>query len=131
MESNEMTVPSAPKTDLSVRIQGESGQIVNVRIAERAGQVQVLVRASDPATAAMLRRDLPTMRTSLEQIGWHLGSLSNFPDQIGGAHHNDAQSHAQGEHHGQDQTPEQWQQEQNRRRPGPGDQWLELMSREM
>jgi hypothetical protein len=131
MESNEMTVPSPPKAELSVRIQGESGQIVNVRIAERAGQVQVLVRASDPATAAMLRRDLPTMRTSLEQIGWHLGSLSNFPDQIGGAHHNDAQSHAQGEHHGQDQAPEQWQQEQNRRHPGPGDQWLELMNREM
>jgi len=129
MESHEMHVPNAPKTDLTVRIEGDAGQSVNVRVAERAGQIQVLVRANDPATAALLRREIPALQTGLERIGWHADPISNAIQQGDRARQGDGQADI----HNQDaerNSPSDSRQDPGRPRSSAADQWLELMHRD-
>jgi len=127
MEGHEMHVSGAPKTDLTVRIQGDAGQSVNLRVVERAGQIQVSVRTNDPVTAAMLRREVPALQAGLERIGWHANPITHALQQPGEARSSEEQTHSQ--HRKGDENSHSDQQQQ-RPRSGAADQWLELMHRE-
>jgi hypothetical protein len=129
MESHEMHVPGAPKTDLTVRIQGDAGQSVNLRVVERAGQIQVSVRTNDPVTAALLRREVPALQTGLERIGWHANPITPAIQPPSEARSSDEQTHSQHQN-AEQKSQSDPQQQQQRPRSGAADQWLELMYRQ-
>ena len=89
-ESKNIQVSSTPLSaadtkDLSAGPQRQSGQthqievrisqpqepIVDLQIAQRAGQIQVVVRTPDAGLEASLRQDLNTLVHSLERSGFH------------------------------------------------------------
>jgi hypothetical protein len=76
MEEHAASVQPSFRTDLSVRMVGQSGETVNVRVSEKAGEIQIAVRASDSATATEIRHELPAMQAGLERIGWHSETTS-------------------------------------------------------
>ena len=57
--------------ELTVRIAQPDSPAVDVRLVERAGQVQVTVRTPDAALQSSLRQDLPALVNSLERAGFH------------------------------------------------------------
>lgn len=61
---------SLTSNQVSVRMEGESGQVVNVRFINQGDQVQVAVRSNDPATTAQLRQGLNSLTDNLDRIGW-------------------------------------------------------------
>lgn len=61
--------PNAPK-EIVVRVEGVRGEVINVRVADQGGRVQVAVRSNDTATASLLRQDLPSLTNTLERMGW-------------------------------------------------------------
>lgn len=66
--------PASPARDIRLQVNGE--QRVDVRLTERAGEVQVAVRTQDPRLAGALRDELPALSARLEQSGfraeaWH------------------------------------------------------------
>jgi hypothetical protein len=60
----------SPAKEMVVRLQGNAGEVISVRLLDQGGQVQVAVRSSDPFTAAQLRQDLSSLTSSLDRIGW-------------------------------------------------------------
>lgn len=56
--------------EMVVRFQGNSGEVVSVRLLDQGGQVQVAVRSNDPLTASQLRQDLSSLTSNLDRIGW-------------------------------------------------------------
>jgi hypothetical protein len=129
MESHEMHVSGAPKTDLTVRIEGDAGQSVNLRVVERAGQIQVSVRTNDPVTAAMLRREIPALQTGLERIGWHANPIAHATQPPNEARSSEDQAHSH-DQNAEEKSQNNPQQQQQRPRSSAADQWLELMHRE-
>jgi hypothetical protein len=73
VDQSSSPVPSV-KTDFNVRLTGEAGDSVNIRVYEKAGEVQLSVRSSDPAVANHLRHELPGIHATLENAGWRLDS---------------------------------------------------------
>jgi hypothetical protein len=71
-------MPNGPttKTDLTMRLQGQSGENINVRVFERGGEIQVAVRSSDPAVTNMIRHELPGLQGNLEHAGWQMGNVN-------------------------------------------------------
>jgi hypothetical protein len=61
---------SQPARSVALRIPNAEGGTASVVLTERAGQVQVTVRASDPALTQSLRSDLGSLAGSLEQHGF-------------------------------------------------------------
>jgi len=49
---------------------GDANQAVDIRVAQRAGEIQVTVHTADPALQANLRQDLPSLVTSLDRAGF-------------------------------------------------------------
>ena len=64
--------PAAPAPAREIKLQlAGSGQRVEVRLIERAGDVHLAVRTPDERLAAALREDLPALASRLEQSGFH------------------------------------------------------------
>ncbi|HJY07852.1 MAG TPA: flagellar hook-length control protein FliK [Bryobacteraceae bacterium] len=120
---------SQAKTDITFRLQGQSGETVSVRVSDRAGDIQIAVRSTDPATAATLRHDLPTLQSGLERAGWRMeSSAANMqpaaathqpgrgdggaPDQSRQGAQSRAEDYSQG----------------GRRRSSPNERWMEMMN---
>lgn len=81
------TLPQhAPETsgdtakEVLVRLESATGETISIRVFDRAGQVQVQVRSSDPLTAQHLRSDLSTLTTNLETAGWKANVSLATPD---------------------------------------------------
>lgn len=77
---------ASPAKEMVVRIQGDGGEVVNVRVLDQGGQVQVAVRSSDPVTAAQLRQDLSSLTSSLDRIGWKADTAAVPTAQAPGLH---------------------------------------------
>jgi Flagellar hook-length control protein FliK len=56
--------------DITVRVNRPDMPAVDLRVTERAGEIQVTVRTSDSGLETSLRRDLPTLTNSLEHAGY-------------------------------------------------------------
>jgi hypothetical protein len=70
--------PAPPARDIRLQVGGE--RRVDVRVTERAGEVQVAVRTPDSRLAGALRDELPALSARLEQSGfradiWHPDAL--------------------------------------------------------
>ena len=62
---------SGPTQQIEVRISQPQAPPVDLQIAQRAGQIQVVVRTADAGLETSLRQDLNTLVHSLERSGFH------------------------------------------------------------
>jgi hypothetical protein len=107
------------KTDMSLKMQGQSGENVTVRLTERGGDIQVSVRSNDPATSALLRHELPSIQAGLERAGWQ---LENTQSQSSNQSGQDSQG---GEQRRNDQNS--GYREDQKRRSTQQNQWFDLI----
>jgi len=75
-EATQMTAtpeakPPQPLKQLSIQVGQEQQQKVEVRVVERAGELQVAVRAANPDVAQGLRQGLSDLVGQLQQNGFH------------------------------------------------------------
>jgi hypothetical protein len=76
--------PSPPLRDVSVRVENAEGRQVDVRIVQRAGDMQIAVRSVDSDTTQGLRHGLSELATRLNDSGyrsetWHPGQAAASP----------------------------------------------------
>jgi hypothetical protein len=114
------------KTDLNMRIQGQSGESINLRISERAGDIQISVRSSDQGTANVLKHELPSIEAGLERAGWRMetGGMSQS-----GQDQHEAGRDSQNPDRNRDQNSQQqsnWQDRNQRRRDSSPNPWFEM-----
>ena len=81
LQSPDQPRPAVAAHDMRFAV-GGGNQRVEVRVAERGGEVQVAVRTSDPRLAGSLRDDLPSLAAKLESAGlrtetWSAASPEN------------------------------------------------------
>ena len=69
MQDNAATATGSAK-EVAIRLEGQSGQTINVKLTDQGGQVQVSVRSNDPAAATALRGDLSSLASNLDKAGW-------------------------------------------------------------
>jgi hypothetical protein len=113
------------KTDLNMRIQGQSGESINLRISERAGDIQISVRSSDQSTANVLKHELPSIEAGLERAGWRMenGGMSQS-----GQDQHEAGRDSQNPDRNRDQNAQSsnWQDRNQRRKDSSPNAWFEL-----
>lgn len=114
------------KTDLSMRIQGQSGETINLRISERAGDIQISVRSSDQGTANVLKHELPSIEAGLERAGWRMETSGMSQS---GRDQHEAGRDSQNPDRNRDQNSQQqptWQDRNQRRRDSSPNPWFEM-----
>jgi hypothetical protein len=62
---------TTPAKSISLQVEGASGQMVDIRIASRSGDLDVAVRAGDDNVAQNLRQGLGDLESRLAQNGYH------------------------------------------------------------
>ena len=89
--AEEQELPSGAQPtlrDVSIKIvgnvSGDGAQTAQVRVVERAGEIQVAVRASDPRLAESLRSNVGNLvsglaRSDMSAEIWHVGSTAQEP----------------------------------------------------
>jgi hypothetical protein len=122
--SNEPVSNQPPVRSVSLRMEGQSGETVNVRLTDRAGQIQVSVSSSDIRTAASLQQDLATLSSNLEKVGWK----ADEPAPGSSPKNSDASADQQSRQQSQRQAPGDGEQQSGRRRPSLSEQWAEMAS---
>lgn len=117
-------LPKAPtSTDILLHFTGSDRSAGSVRVAERAGSVNISVHASDPDLRESLRSNLGELTSQLNGQGWKAEALAPAPATT----QSDGQQNSQGRGQGSSQhdqsfggdrqpqrdrrTPGQWQQE--------------------
>lgn len=112
--------------EIAIRLQGESGETIDVKLVDQGGQVQLSVRSSDPATASSLRQDLSSLTSSLDKAGWKpeisVASGSSF-EPVNQTRQTDRNS----QDSSGSKQPE-WQQETPSKRQSASDIWDELLT---
>ncbi|HXE64346.1 MAG TPA: hypothetical protein VN519_12450 [Bryobacteraceae bacterium] len=114
-------MPAAPMKDISVRIQSEQGENVEVRILHRAGDVQIAVKSADGDTAQGLRHGLSELSDRLNATGyhadtWHPGQAAAETTADFGGSQNSQQHSQQQQSQGDSQSHSGWSQQQGGRR---------------
>jgi hypothetical protein len=113
-------VPASPMKDISVRIQSEQGENVDVRILHRAGDVQIAVKSADGETTQGLRHGLSELTDRLNASGYHADTW--HPSHTATAAENTAnsgnsqQQQSQQQSQGDSQSHSGWSQQQGGRR---------------
>ena len=64
-------LPALPMKELSMRIEAAEGQTVDIRIVQRAGDLQIAVKSGDDFTTQGLRHGLSDLENRLNQTGYH------------------------------------------------------------
>jgi hypothetical protein len=122
-QSNEPASNQLPIRSVNLRVEGQSGEAVNVRLTDRAGQVQVSVSSSDSRTAASLQQDLATLAGNLDKIGWKAEQQS-APTLS--PKNSDGSADQQSRQQSQRQAPGEDEQQSGRRRPSLIERWAEV-----
>jgi hypothetical protein len=127
-----------PARDIKLELSGDDRR-VEVRLTERAGEVRVAVRTTDPHLAGSLREDLPSLSARLTEGGyrtesWHpgtsqgethrtadtnAGTLNQDSNPQSGQHDQEQQSG-----HGHPRRPEVPEQQNPRKEKGRDFAWL-------
>jgi hypothetical protein len=68
---SETTPPQGPIKEISMRIEAAEGQKVDVRIVQRAGDLQIAVKSADDVTTQGLRHGLSDLANRLNETGYH------------------------------------------------------------
>ncbi|HVY91796.1 MAG TPA: hypothetical protein VHA14_03565 [Bryobacteraceae bacterium] len=111
-------MPAAPMKDISVRIQSEQGENVDVRIVRRAGDLQIAVKAADGDTTQGLRHGLSELSDRLNATGYHAetwhpaqAAATDTPADSGNSQHSQQQ-----QSQGDSQSNSGWSQQQGGQR---------------
>ncbi len=112
-------MPAAPMKDISVRIQSDQGENVDVRILHRAGDVQIAVKSVTGESTQGLRHGLSELSDRLNATGfhadtWHPGqttAAADNPADSGNSNHSQQQ-----QSQGDSQSHSGWSQQQGGRR---------------
>lgn len=116
-----------PAKEIAIRLQGRSGETINVKLVDQGGQVQVTVRSSDPAAASALRQDLSSLTSSLDKAGWKpeiaMAASGNSFEPVNQARQTDRNNQDP-----QGNKQSEWQQETPKRRQSVSDMWDELLT---
>jgi len=115
--------------DVQLRLQGEAGENISVRLSDRSGQVQISVRSSDQATATTLRQDLSTLSASLEKQGFKT-DLSESPLQTAVHDAREPSNQQQSDQQGRQRSVPDWQDPPDKKRQSPSDQWADINEQE-
>jgi len=81
--SEEPVAPKPPATNISLQVGSAKGEVVEVRLTERAGELRVAVRTPDSDIAQGLRQGLSDLTTKLNDNGyraetWHPADTSSL-----------------------------------------------------
>ena len=68
-----------PQASLRLSLQIAWHAAIDIRVAQRAGQMQVTVHTADPALQANLRQDLPQLVQSLDRAGFNAETFVQRP----------------------------------------------------
>ncbi len=76
LTTEEPAAPKAPATNISLQVGSATGQVVEVRLSERSGELRVAVHTPDSDMAQGLRQGLSDLTTKLNENGyraetWH------------------------------------------------------------
>ena len=122
------TTRSNVANEMTLRVEGGSGQVISVHLLNQGGQVQLAVRSSDPSTAYQLRQDLTTLTGNLDRIGWK-------SDIIGTAMHGASVVHTSSGS-GRNSQPDEsnpgpeWHEQPSKKKPHTPELWDELVARQ-
>lgn len=126
---NQAQSPAAAK-EVVVRLEGQSGEAISVRLVDQGGQVQVAVRSTDPATANLLRQDLPSLTNNLDRAGWKPEVLAS----VATASFVKESSQGSGQEgqnpQGQGHAALDWSQQDSSRKKTVADLWDEILTRQ-
>lgn len=114
------------KTDMNLKVQGQSGENVTVRFSERLGTVQVTVRSTDPGTTTMLRHELPSIQAGLERAGWQMQGMTSHQSSSSQAG-NGNNGQGSGQEKKNQSSGSESQEKQEKRNTSQQDQWFDLM----
>ena len=121
---------TTPMRDLSVRVEAAEGQKVDVRIVQRAGDLQIAVKSADVDTTQGLRHGLSELASRLNESGYHAETWrpgQAAPADTGGGSGNDSQN-SQDSPSGGSQSNSSWsQQNQGQRDNNPSNRprWIQ------
>src|SRR4029077_12969172 len=68
---SQTTAPQGPMKEISMRIEAAEGQKVDIRIVQRAGDLQIAVKSADDNTTQGLRHGLSDLANRLNETGYH------------------------------------------------------------
>jgi hypothetical protein len=119
-----------PAKEVVVRLEGQSGESISVRLVDQGGQVQVAVRSSDPATATQLRQDLSSLTSNLDRAGWKPEILASAPVSTESVRETSQSSRNDGQNSQSQAAPDWNQQDSSRRRNTVSDLWDEILTRQ-
>jgi hypothetical protein len=124
--------PGPAAKEVVIRLQGQTGEAISVRLVDQGGQVQVAVRSSDPATANLLRQDLSSLTNNLDRAGWKPEVLPSTPIPTSFVRETSQGSPNDGQNsQGHAQGALDWnQQDSSRRRSTVADLWDEILTRQ-
>jgi len=128
-----LTAPELPKTsstssEILLHLTGNDQSSAAIRVAERAGSVNVTVHASDPVLRESLRSNLGELSTQLSQQGWKAETLK--PVVMAAQPESQQDSHAGGQRSSQQQSFGGDRQPQRDRR-SPGGQWQQELEQQI
>ena len=69
--ASQATPPPGPMKEISMRLEAAEGQKVDVRIVQRAGDLQIAVKSADDSTTQGLRHGLSDLANRLNETGYH------------------------------------------------------------
>jgi len=127
MQDNTAVATGSAK-EVAIRLEGQSGQTINVKLVDQGGQVQVSVRSNDPAAATALRGDLSSLASNLDKAGWK----PDITQAAGGNSLEPVSQTRQPDRNNQDsqgnRQPDWQQQDTPRKRQSVSDLWDELLT---
>jgi hypothetical protein len=134
-QETHLMAPEMPKTSASseilLHLTAEDQSTAAIRVADRAGSVNVTVHASDPVLRESLRSNLGELSTQLSAQGWKAESVK--PAAIAAQ----AESQQQDSHGGGQRSPQQQQQsfggdrQPQRDRRNPGGIWQQELEQQI
>lgn len=119
---------ATPAKEILMKIQGQSGETISVRLVDQGGQVQIGVRSSDPNTAASLRQDLSSLTSNLERAGWKAEAATTVPETV--LNTNNSKSSSDDSESSSNRNYPEWQEQPGRRKQTTADLWDETLDRQ-
>jgi hypothetical protein len=132
-QETHVMAPELPKTsstssEILLHLTGNDQSSAAIRVAERAGSVNVTVHASDPVLRESLRSNLGELSTQLSQQGWKAEALK--PAAIAAQQESQQDSHGGGQRSSQQQSFGGDRQPQRDRR-APGAHWQQELEQQI
>ena len=132
-QETHLMAPELPKTsstssEILLHLTGNDQSSAAIRVAERAGSVNVTVHASDPVLRESLRSNLGELSTQLSQQGWKAETLK--PAVMAAQPESQQDSHA-GEQRSSQQQSFGGERQPQRDRRTPGGQWQQELEQQI